>query len=115
MPKGDNPNSRKNLKQGNPETQFAVENAVENAEKSHKAQAWKKTVREAIHEKISPEEVADLILDMAKRRNLKALEMVLDVTGEKAAAKIQAEVIAEKRNPFSGMSVDEIKELIEDA
>lgn len=89
MPRGDNPNSRRNLLRGGSPQPITSENAAEMQKRAMQAQRWKKTVREAIHEQTTPEEVAELIMKMARKNNLKALDMLLDVTGEKAAAKIE--------------------------
>lgn len=111
MPRGDNPNSKKNLKKGGSPKPFTSDNASEMQKKSTEAKRAAKSVKEAIWNITSPEEVAEAIVTGAiKHKNTKYMDMLLDVTGEKAAKKQEVEVTA--RQPFAGMSDDELKELI---
>ena len=109
MPRGEHENSRRALEENRKDTRFNGETAKAANRKSKEAQRWKKTVREAIHEQTTPEEVAELILKMARKHNLKALDMILEITGDKAAAKVTV------TNRYIDDSARELQEYLERA
>ena len=85
MPRGDNPNSKKNLKKGNKKTQFTVDNAVEMQKKSTEAKLLKKTLNESLKDLCTPEELYAMnrrLIQMAKAGNLNAYKLVRDGLGE---------------------------------
>lgn len=83
MARGDNPNSRANLKKGKP---FNAETARKAQEKSLEAKVLNKKLNDDLRERCTPERMArlnDKLLHMAERGNLKAYELVRDGLGEK--------------------------------
>ena len=92
MPRGSNPNSRKNLKNGNKKTQFTVDNAVEMQKKSTKAKRMYKSLTEDLKERLTPERVAKMnerIIMMAEHGNITAWEKIRDTIGEKPTDKVE--------------------------
>lgn len=92
--------NNENLKKGNPDTQFrSGREAVENGRKGGKASGVSRSFKSALKAKLkaNPElydDVADMLADEALNgRNLKAVEMMLDLIGESA----QREALAIKR------------------
>lgn len=87
MPRGDNPNSRKNLIVNSERTPKERKKQAEKAGKaSGEARALKKTISESLKELCTPDvlEAMNLrIISMAKHGNLKAYELVRDGLGEK--------------------------------
>ena len=84
MPRGDNPNSRKNLKV--PSSKEARKNGKKGGKASGEARALKKTLNESLKELCTPEELDAMnrrIISMAKHGNLKAYELIRDGLGEK--------------------------------
>ena len=92
--------NNENLKKGNPDTQFrSGREAVENGRKGGKASGVSRSFKSALKVKLkaNPElydDVVDMLADEALNgRNLKAVEMMLDLMGESA----QREALAIKR------------------
>ena len=84
MPRGDNPNSRKNLKV--PSSKEARKNGQKGGKASGEARTLKKTLSESLKELCTPEELDAMnrrIISMAKHGNLKAYELIRDGLGEK--------------------------------
>ena len=82
MPRGDNPNSRANLKKGHP---FNEETARKASKKSSEARALKKTLKESLKDLCTPEELYAMnrrLIQMAKAGNLNAYKLVRDGLGE---------------------------------
>lgn len=92
MPRGSNPNSRKNLKSGKNATSFTAENAAEMQKKSTKAKRMYKSLTEDLKERLTPERVAKMnerILVMAEHGNIAAWEKIRDTIGEKPSDKVE--------------------------
>lgn len=92
--------NNENLKKGNPDTQFrSGREAVENGRKGGKASGISRSFKSALKNKLkeNPElydSIVDMLADEAlNERNLKAVEMMLDLMGESA----QREALAIKR------------------
>ena len=82
MPRGDNPNSRANLKKGHP---FSEETARKNGSKGGKANALRKTLTATLTEVCTDERRLNMVsrvVSMAERGNLHAFEIVRDMLGE---------------------------------
>ena len=86
MPRGDNPNSRANLKKPSDFTSKELrDRAKKGAKASAEARRQYKTFRESMQELATPEKKAKInskMLEMAMRGNIRAFEMVLRVLGE---------------------------------
>lgn len=88
MPRGDNPNSRANLKKGKP---FDAETARKAKEKSDEAKAVYRSLNEDLKECCTPERVRKMnerLLSMAEHGNLRAYELIRDGLGEKPEQKV---------------------------
>lgn len=92
--------NNENLKKGNPDTQFrSGREAVENGRKGGKASGVSRSFKSALKVKLKAnpklyDDVVDMLADEALNgRNLKAVEMMLDLMGESA----QREALAIKR------------------
>lgn len=91
MPRGSNPNSRKNLKRGHP---FNEETARKAGQKSQEVQAETKVFTEAFRKACMEHpdmisKAAFTILNMAAHGNIKACELVMKVMGEDPARKLE--------------------------
>ena len=89
------PNSRKALDKNRHKGQFSRDNAVEMAEKSHKARAINRSLNADLREQCTPELMAELnqrVISMARHGNLKAYELVRDGLGEKPTDKHEVSV-----------------------
>ena len=89
MPRGDNPNSRANLKVPSPKE--ARENCKKGGIASGEARAVYKSLSEDLKEQCTAEEVHEInkrLREMAKHGNLKAYELIRDGLGEKPTEKI---------------------------
>ena len=92
MPRGSNPNSRKNLKSGKNATSFTAENAAEMQRKSTKAKRMYKSLTDDLKERLTPERVAKMnerMIFMAERGNISAWEKIRDTIGEKPTDKVE--------------------------
>ena len=92
MPRGSNPNSRKNLKSGKNATSFTAENAAEMQKKSTKAKRMYKSLTDDLKERLTPERVAKMnerMIFMAERGNISAWEKIRDTIGEKPTDKVE--------------------------
>lgn len=92
MPRGSNPNSRKNLKSGKNRTSFTAENAAEMQKKSTKAKLAYKSLTADLKERLTPERVAKMnerIIMMAEHGNIAAWEKIRDSIGEKPTDKLE--------------------------
>ena len=92
MPRGSNPNSRKNLKSGKNRTSFTAENAAEMQKKSTKAKLAYKSLTADLKERLTPERVAKMnerIIMMAEHGNIAAWEKIRDTIGEKPTDKVE--------------------------
>ena len=92
MPRGSNPNSRKNLKSGKNRTSFTAENAAEMQKKSTKAKLAYKSLTADLKERLTPERVAKMnerIIMMAEHGNIAAWEKIRDSIGEKPTDKVE--------------------------
>ncbi len=82
MPRGDNPNSRKNLKR--PSREEARERGSLGGKKSAETRGVYKDLRESMREALTPE-MSDKIIKMLAGKiqagNLKALELAMKMTG----------------------------------
>jgi hypothetical protein len=109
----------KNLKKGNPATQFVSgRSAVENQKKSAAARKRNNLERRLLKERIIErmkakdwDEVVDGVIQRAKESD-KGFEVFRDTIGEKPVESV--ELNAEVRNPFDGLTTDELRKLIED-
>ena len=95
MPRGDNPNSRKNLIPFSERTEKEQRKIRQKAGvESGKARALKKTLNESLKELCTPEVLEELnqrLIQMARRGNLKAYEILRDGLGENPKDKISKE------------------------
>ncbi len=92
MPRGSNPNSRKNLKSGKNATSFTAENAAEMQKKSTKAKRMYKSLTDDLKERLTPERVAKMnerMIFMAEHGNISAWEKIRDTIGEKPTDKVE--------------------------
>ena len=94
MPRGDNPNSRKNLIR--PSVDLTAEEQRKRASKAGKrsgeARKAYATLTEALKDQCTPEvmqELTAMLIKRAKQGNLKAYELLRDQVGEKPVDKIQ--------------------------
>lgn len=112
MPRGDNPNSRANLKplqKGLPKKDQR-EIQRKGSKKGAEANKAYKSLTEALKDQCTPEvmqQLTDMLIKRAKGGNLKAYELLRDQMGEKPVDKIQiAEVdtstITEVEKIFNG-------------
>lgn len=109
----------KNLKRGNPATQFkSGRNAVENAKKAVAARKRNKEERKLIKERILErmgasdwDEMIDGVIQRAKATD-KGFEILRDTIGEKPVDSIDLKT--ESKNPFEGLTTEELKKLIND-
>lgn len=117
MPRGDNPNSRKNLKPNSERTPKERKALAKKAgKKSGEVRGQLKSFREMDAESTTPEErqqMLDQLKQMVAHGNLKALELYLKIIGE-SDNKVTANVTVQTRNPLGSMSLEAIKELIND-
>lgn len=84
MPRGDNPNSRANLRR--PSSKEARKNGKKGGIASGEARAVYRSLQEDLREQATPERIAKInnrLLSMAEHGNLKAYELVRDGLGEK--------------------------------
>lgn len=84
MPRGDNPNSRKNLAKGKP---FTAETARKASKKGLATQKYNASFRAAGKELLTDEEMAKMwtaMINRAKSGNITAFKMLFDVMGEGA-------------------------------
>lgn len=94
MPRGDNPNSRANLKPlekglAKKEQREIQKSATKKSAEVRRANA---SLTEAMKEAVTPEvaeQLVDIILKRAKQGNLKAFELVRDQLGEKPVEKVE--------------------------
>ena len=111
--------SSKNLKKGNPATQFTSGRvAVENQKKSAKARKRnneeRKLIRERILERMNAsdwDELIDGVIQRAKQTD-KGFEVLRDTIGEKPVDNVQMKT--EITNPLSGLSTEDLKKLVRD-
>ena len=93
MPRGDNPNSRKNLIKNSERTpKQRKEQASKAGKASGEARAIYRSINEDLREQCTPERIAKInnrILSMAEHGNLKAYELIRDGLGEKPQNKVQ--------------------------
>lgn len=108
-----------NLKRGNPATQFTSgQNAVENAKKSAAARkrnnAERKLIKERILERMGADdwdEMIDGVIQRAKESD-KGFEILRDTIGEKPIESIDLQT--KHKNPFEGLTTEELKKLVSD-
>lgn len=100
---------------------FSSEQLRENGRKGGKASGEKRAMLKSFREidaetTTSDERTAMLrrLKDMAMRGNIKALELYLKIIGE-YETKVTAQVTDNTRDPLRSLSLEQIKELIEDA
>ena len=94
MPRGMDPNSRKNLKRGNPKTQFTVENAAEKAEKSHERRRANGVLRAAFMESITSDsaaKIADAHRRKAEHGNEGSTRLIMELLGEDQKRQLEIE------------------------
>ena len=108
----------KNLKKGNPATQFVSgRSAVENQKKSAAARKRnnleRKLIKERILERMKANDWDELIDGVIERAKLtdKGFEVLRDTIGEKPTEDIN--INGSVNNPFEGLTTEELKKLIE--
>ena len=90
MPRGMNPNSRKNLII--PSTEEARKNGRKGGKKSAEVRGAFKSLNEDLREQLTPELIAKInerIIAMAKSGNLKAYELIRNGIGEDPTKKVE--------------------------
>lgn len=90
MPRGSNPNSRKNLII--PSTEEARKNGRKGGIKSGEKRAVFKSLNEDLRERLTPELIAEInqrIISLAKNGNLKAYELIRNGIGEDPTKKME--------------------------
>lgn len=101
MPRGDNPNSRKNLIVNSERTpKQRREQASAAGKASGEARAIYKSLNEDLKERCTPERIKkmnDRIISMAEHGNLKAYELIRDGLGEKPKAEVSVEAAVSKK------------------
>ncbi len=101
MPRGDNPNSRENLKKGK---RFSEETARKAAEKSAETRAINKSLNEDLRERCTPEVIEKInnrVLTMAMHGNLKAYELIRDGLGEKPRDEVMISGLEKEQSKLS--------------
>lgn len=97
MPRGDNPNSRKNLLPFSERTEKEQRKIQKKGGKaSGEARALKKTLSESLKELCTPDILNELnqrLIQMAKHGNLRAYEIIRDGLGENPRDKISEELL----------------------
>ena len=110
--RGTNPNSRANLKRGNPEHAFNARNASEMGRRSAEAQKQYKTFREGLLGKLTPEVqdlLADAMIEKALAGDTRAYELIRDTMGEKPKDAVEVSGAGSVRFVFgSGEEEDDI-------
>lgn len=100
MPRGDNPNSRKNLKPQSTRTKKEQrEVATMGGKASGEARRASASLTESLKKQLTPEIMDDLALMLIKRAkqgNLKAYEFLRDQVGEKPTEKIAVSTVNEE-------------------
>lgn len=120
MPRGENPNSRKNLKQFSKDekpkkNKRSVSEARESGKKggikSGAVRASLKTFREMSVEdsQEEKEKMWQMVKKLAMSGDLKAFEIYCDMIGEKPGSRI--EISGQLDNPFSGLTEEELRRL----
>ena len=92
MPTGSNPNSKKNLKRGNPEAGFNTRNASEAGRRSAEVRRERKTWREATREAVTPEVMEQIIATAIQQSidgNANARDFLRDTMGEKPSDSVE--------------------------
>ena len=101
MPRGDNPNSRKNLIKNSERTPKERQKQASKAGKaSGEARAIYKSLNEDLKEQCTPERIAKInnrIISMAEHGNLKAYELIRDGLGEKPKNEVRLETPESKK------------------
>lgn len=111
--------NNKNLKKGNPATQFtrgrvAVENQKKSVEARKRNTEARKLIKERILERMKAndwDEMIDGVIERAKTTD-KGFEVLRDTIGEKPKDDIT--INGSVNNPFEGLSTKELKKLIDD-
>ena len=109
----------KNLKKGNPATQFtsgrvAVENQKKSVAARNRNKAERKLIQERILERMKQkdwDEMIDGVIERAKISD-KGFEVLRDTIGEKPKDNIA--LSGNVNNPFAGLTTEELKKLIDD-
>ena len=93
MPRGEHPNSRKNLRMAyDGKGGFDSESARRAKKKSDEAKAIYKSINEDLRERCTPEKIKkinDRLISMAEHGNLRAYELIRDGLGEKPVNKVE--------------------------
>ena len=104
MPRGDNPNSRENLKRGKP---FNADTARKAGRKSVQAKTVYKSLTEDLKERMTADRVAkanERIISMMEHGNLRAYEIVRDMMGENPQnGTVDTEMLARAREILEGI------------
>ena len=89
--------------------------ARKGAEATNKLKAQRKTLKEELlillEQNDYQEKISIAILEQAKKGNTKAYEIIRDTIGEKPKENIN--VSGELNNPFTGMSTDELRKIVD--
>ena len=117
MPRGSNPNSRKNLKRGGSPKPFTSENASEMQKKSTQSKRIYKSLTEDLKERLTPERIAKMnerLITMAEHGNIAAWEKIRDSIGEKPTNKMELSGrVSDPSERFASFSDDELRAAIE--
>lgn len=93
MPKGENPNSKKNLIQFSGRSREEVESISKAAgKKSGRSRQKLKSIRESLKAQLTEDDkrkMNEMLISMAKHGNLKAYQLILKLLGEDPGKKIE--------------------------
>ncbi len=115
MPRGDNPNSRRNLKPVRTKEE-AREKGRKGGIASGEARGFYKSLSEDLKEQCTPDRIAKMnqkVIAMAERGNLKAYELIRDGLGEKPGEKLELNNAV--LNPLQGLTEEELRKLAGEA
>lgn len=117
MARGNNPNSRKNLKSGKNATSFTADNAAEMQKKSTQSKRIYKLLTEDLKDRLTPERIAKMnerLITMAEHGNIAAWEKIRDSIGEKPTNKMELSGrVSDPSERFASFSDDELRQAIE--
>lgn len=110
MPRGDNPNSRKNLKV--PSSKEARKNGKKGGIASAEARAATKSLSDTLKEALTDEKrqkISEVLIGRALAGNLKAFELIRDSIGEKPKAQVEMSGTLEAQKDKLDSLIDQMR------